>query len=74
MDVTQSPPVPAGAPFTALVSETQTGQTGGGIDAVFSRARLLGQERGGAEIRMTDLKVSSGGVQEYRIQTECLQP
>lgn len=74
MDVTQNPPAPSGTPFTALVSEIQTGQTGGSIDAVFSRARLLGQEHGGAEIKMTDLKVSSGGVQEYRIQTECLQP
>jgi len=71
MDVTQNPPVPAGAPFTALVSEVQQGQTGGGVDAAFSRSRRLGQERGGAEILMTDLKVSSSGVQEYRQQTQC---
>lgn len=74
MDVTQSPPVPSGAPFTALVSEVQTGQTGGGLDMVLSRSRLLGPEKGGAEIKTTDLKVSSNGVQEYRLQTQCLQP
>lgn len=74
VDVTQSPPAPSGAPFTALVGEVQSGQTGGGFDMVLSRSRLLGPEKGGAELQVTDLKVSSGGVQEYRMQTQCLQP
>ncbi|MGE5179976.1 MAG: hypothetical protein ACM3PF_12885 [Bacteroidota bacterium] len=74
MNVTVNPPVPAGTPYTAMVSEIQTGQTGGGIDAVFSRSTLLGTQAGSGQLRHTDLKVSSAGVQEYRFQEMCLEP
>lgn len=74
MNATVNPPVPAGTPYTAMVSEIQTGQTGGGIDAVFSRTTMLGTGAGSGQIVHTDLKVSSAGVKEYRKQEQCLGP
>lgn len=74
MDVTQSPPVPAGPSFQANVSELQNGFLGAGGEAAFMKSMRIAPQQGGAELWMEDLKCSSNGVQSYRLMSQCLAP
>ncbi len=74
VDITQNPPVPVGASFDATVSDQQEGYLDAAGQAVFARSRRIAPQKGGAELLMTDLKVSSSGVKEYRLMTQCPTP
>ncbi|MGE5176405.1 MAG: hypothetical protein ACM3JJ_08520 [Hyphomicrobiales bacterium] len=74
MDVTQWPPVPSGAPYTANISEDQNGFSGIGGEAVFMKSKRIAPQQGGSELWMEDFKCSSNGVQSYRLMTQCLAP
>jgi hypothetical protein len=74
MDVTQSPPAPAGPSYQATVSEQQSGFLGTGGEAVFMKSKRIAPQVGGTELWMEDLKCSSNGVQSYRLMTQCLAP
>lgn len=74
VDITQNPPVPIGASFSALVSDEQQGHADAAAGLVLARSRRLGTPAGGAELLITDLKLSTRGVKEYRQITQCLAP
>jgi len=72
MDVTQSPPVPAGPPFKGVVNGTQEGLTRAGFSQVSAIDRRVAPQSGGAELLMTRLKVGTEGRNSYRAQSACL--
>jgi hypothetical protein len=74
IDVTQSPPTPSGASFTATVSDLQEGFLGSGGESAAMRSKRIAHEQGGAELLMTSLRVSSPGPAAYRLLTQCLAP
>jgi hypothetical protein len=74
VDITTSPPTPAGMPFEATVSESQEGLLAAGTASVSSRSRRLAPQSGGTEILLADLRVATPGNEQYRLKSECLQP
>lgn len=74
VDITTQPPTPSGTPFEANVSESQEGSLTPGTASVSSRSRRLAPQEGGTEILMADLRVQSPGSDQYRLNSQCLQP
>ena len=72
LDVTQSPPAPAGDPFKGVVSGTQDGQAGPGSFRVMALDRRVAPQDGGAELVLARLKVGTSGRNSYRSNTACL--
>jgi hypothetical protein len=72
VDVTVTPPVPAGEPFTAKVQGVQDGFSWGSESRVQARDMRLAPQDGGMEFLNTVLRVSSKGENDYREHTKCL--
>lgn len=71
MDVTQNPPVPLSAPFTARVGELQSARLSCfGFDAVMDTGKRT-HPPGGDEFQQLHLQVRSDGRNEYRNHTKC---
>lgn len=74
VDITQTPPAPVGESFQAEVADLQEGHTDPVAEGVFARSRRIAPQTGGTELQISDLKVSSTGIQDYRLVTKCLAP
>jgi hypothetical protein len=72
VDVTQSPPVPVGLPFSAVVSGLQHGQTGKVSSRVVAIDRRVAPQDGGTELLLSRLMVGAVGRGSYRLYTSCL--
>jgi len=71
-DVTVNPPQPAGEPFVAQVSGNQNGTIDGGNFHVQANDRRLVPQPGGPDREFTRIRISSGGGNDYRQDTQCL--
>ncbi len=71
VDVTQSPPIPAGASFEAMVGEQQKGAVSAGGSDVTALSRRLIPGAGGTEIATIQLRVGSNGAKRYDVHTRC---
>ena len=74
IDVTTTPPTPVGVPYTAIISEDQSGICGTLENTVTARSRRIAEMHGGAERVTVDLKVGMTGAKKYRISQRCLEP
>ena len=74
IDVTTTPPTPVGAPFTAIISEDQSGTCGMLVNRVDARSKRIAAIHGGAERVTADLKVGMTGEKKYRVFQRCLEP
>ena len=72
VDITQTPRL--GESFQAEVADLQEGHTDPVAEGVFARSRRIAPQTGGTELQISDLKVSSTGIQDYRLVTKCLAP
>jgi len=73
MDILQDPPVPVGAPFSAVVNGTQNGLQNGAQFRVLSQDRRIGPQDGGTEMEMTRLRVASQGALDSSSRSKCLE-
>lgn len=71
VDVTQDPPVPAGAPFPVIASENQNGFLQPATQMASVHSRRLAPGRGGTEFQQMELKVATNGQNGYRLRTKC---
>jgi hypothetical protein len=74
VDITTNPPTPVGQPFTATVSDAQEGTEDAAGGAVSARSQRIAPQAGGSELLLTELRVSSTGLDRYRAMEQCLQP
>ena len=74
VDITTSPPTPVGAPFSAMVSDVQSGFLDGGSESVQAQTKRIAPQKGGSELLMSSLKVAAPGPDRHRFATQCLQP
>jgi hypothetical protein len=74
VDITTNPPTPVGTPFAATVADVQSGFHDPVSESVQMLSKRIAPQKGGAELLMTDLKVSTPGPDRYRASTQCLQP
>lgn len=74
VDITRTPPIPVGEPFTARVRGSQEGFTWGNALRVQARDVRLAPQDGGMEFLNTLLRVSSEGANASRKNTKCLEP
>jgi hypothetical protein len=72
MDMTANPPVPAGEPYTAQVSDTQAGEITSGRWEVSSAVERIASEAGGAEHLHIELRLASDGEREAASDADCL--
>ncbi len=71
VDVTQSPPAPAGAPFAAEIGDLQNGAIDENGSWATAQARRIAMQSGGTELLMTRLSVGTGGADSYRSLSQC---
>jgi len=74
LDLTQSPPVPAGAPYQAQVGEDQEGWMKGTCELMLSDTRRVAAEPGGSEFLITLLKEATHGPKIATSRSHCLTP
>ena len=73
VDITQSPPVPVGEPFEAMVNGAQLGHSDDHTDLVSAVDRRIAPQDGGTEMLTTRLKVSAEGALSYGELVHCLE-
>lgn len=71
VDVTVSPPVPAGESYEAEIGDLQQGSIDPSAAAALAEARRLAPQPGGTELLMTRLRVASNGADSYRALMRC---
>jgi hypothetical protein len=74
VDVTVFPPVPVGAPFTAVVNGGQSGEILGDTFGLTAHDRRLAPQTGGTGMLLTRLRVGSSGRNAWEVRTRCLEP
>jgi hypothetical protein len=72
MDVTQSPPVPCGDPFFAIVSDEQRGILDGDFARVTFDSKRIAPGNRGTEKLITKLHMSSTGRNLFQTRMQCL--
>ncbi len=71
VDVTQNPPVPAGAPFPVVVNENQNGFLGVPGQFASVHSQRLAPGGGGTEFQKVDLRVGTQGENAYSLRIKC---
>jgi hypothetical protein len=74
LDVLQTPPMPMGEPFKAVISDEQRGILEPGHSRVTFATKRIAPDRRGAQMEMTKLHVSTNGKNVYTEKTQCLGP
>ena len=71
VDVTVSPPVPAGTPFEAVIGDLQQGSLDLGAGSVLWESKRIAPQKGGSEMLLTRLRVGTRGEDSYTAQGRC---
>jgi hypothetical protein len=71
IDVTVSPPAPAGPSYSADVGDLQQGSVDAGGSTVLFETRRIAPQPGGTEMRLTRLRVGTRGSDSYSAQGKC---
>lgn len=74
LDVTVNPPVPAGAPYTADVRESQVGSLCGPLNGLADESSRIGPHPEGTETQVSRLRIGLPGRDYYESTTHCLAP
>ena len=72
VDVTQSPPVPTGGPWTATVSDQHEGSIAGQTGRVMAQVKRILPQDAGSEMLMTRLMVATNGQNSFTLREKCL--
>ena len=73
MDVTVSPPVPAGTPYMANISDSQSGLMNADNEHVRGAARRIAPQDGGAELLMEQIRITLRGAKRFSSSSKCLE-
>jgi hypothetical protein len=71
VDVTQSPPAPAGPPFPVVVNQVQNGFLDAFHQSAVVHTKQMAPGAGGSEYQIVDLKVATRGQDQYAARTKC---
>lgn len=72
MDVTVSPPVPAGLPYMANISDSQNGMMDMGNEHVRGAAKRIAPQGGGTELLMERILIALRGNTQFSSKSKCL--
>jgi len=73
MDVTVSPPVPAGMPYMANISDSQNGMMSADNENVRGAAKRIAPQDGGAELLMERIHITLRGAKQFSSSSKCLE-
>jgi hypothetical protein len=71
VDVTASPPAPAGPSYQAVIGDLQQGSIGLGSSFALSEMKRIAPQKGGTQMLMTRLRVGTTGTDAYRAEERC---
>jgi hypothetical protein len=71
VDITATPPAPAGPSYQAQIGDLQEGAINAQTSWGLADSKRIAPQQGGTEFLMTRLRVASNGRDSYRAQTRC---